>query len=85
MSDELNFCPFCSASQHKVFAIDSELSFCKECNRFFRFSPASYACPKCKSRKIIDSEFPSPDGQLVFQCQTCKKMFSGKEFFTKPG
>jgi hypothetical protein len=85
MSDELNFCPFCMASQHKLFAYGNEQFFCKECNRFFKCSPMVYSCPKCNSKKIIDSDFPSPDGQIVFQCQSCKKMFAAREFFNKTG
>jgi transposase-like protein len=83
MNDEINFCPFCSASQHKLFNCADETYFCKECNKFFKANPVTYSCPKCNSKRIIDSDFPSPDGQVVFQCQSCKKMFSAKDFFAK--
>ncbi|MFH0978844.1 MAG: hypothetical protein V1837_06100 [Candidatus Woesearchaeota archaeon] len=81
--DEINFCPFCSASQHKIFTVKEDQYFCKECNRFFKADHLFYNCPKCNSKKIVDSDFPSPDGQVVFQCQSCKKMLSAKDFFSK--
>lgn len=81
MSDELNFCPFCNASGHKIAAFPKDTLFCRECNRFFRLEPLSFRCPKCNSRKIVDSDFPSPDGQLVFHCQSCKKMVPAREFW----
>jgi len=83
MSDELNFCPFCSAAQHKVWTYKEDSYFCKECNRFFDCRHNIFSCPKCSSKKIADSDYPSPDGQMVFQCQSCKKLFSAKDFFSK--
>lgn len=81
---ELNFCPYCDAPQHKVFHMeDKDLHFCKSCNTFFRLKEVKYECFKCGSTKIADSEFPAPDGRIVFQCKKCKKMFSGNEFFEK--
>jgi hypothetical protein len=83
MNDEINFCPFCSAAQHKIVSCGGELMFCRECNKFFKCTQLSYQCPKCRSKKIVDSEFPSPDGQIVFQCQSCKRMFPARDFFRK--
>ncbi|MFH1510685.1 MAG: hypothetical protein ABIF10_03255 [Candidatus Woesearchaeota archaeon] len=83
MTDEINFCPFCSAAQHKIAAVAEGLMFCRECNRFFKLEHVMLPCPKCNSKRIKDSEFPSPDGQLVFQCQSCKRMFPAKNFFNK--
>ena len=83
MMTELNFCPFCAAAQHKVASYEDKLFFCKECNKFFEFKHVELPCPKCGSKKIIDSDFPTPDGQLVIQCSVCKKMYAAKEFLTK--
>lgn len=80
---EINFCPFCDAPQHKLAGIKEGMYFCKECNRFFKSSQVNFKCLKCSSTDIIDSEFPSPDGQLVFQCNKCKNMASAKEFLEK--
>ena len=78
----VNFCPYCDASQHKVVEIkDERIYFCKECNRFFRNEILQMKCKKCESTNIVDSEFPSPDGQMVFQCRKCKKMYPAVEFF----
>lgn len=82
---EINFCPYCDASQHKIAAISEEKFFCKECNRFFKIQEKKMRCLKCSSTDIVDSEFPSPDGQMVFQCRKCKKMFSAKEFLSNNG
>jgi hypothetical protein len=82
--EELNFCPYCDAAQHKVtYMPDQELYFCKTCNNFFRLKDIKFECFKCGSTKIEDSDFPSPDGEIVFQCKKCKKMFSASEFFEK--
>ena len=81
---ELNFCPFCDAAQHKVILLEKQnLHFCKLCNTFFSLEESKYECFKCGSTRIEDSDFPSPDGQVVFQCKKCKKMFSATEFFEK--
>lgn len=80
MSD-INFCPFCDTSAHKIVEIQENFLFCKECNRFYRIDELRFKCKKCQGEDIIDSEFPNPDGQIVFQCKKCKKMMPAKEFF----
>lgn len=82
---ELNFCPYCDAPQHKVCLVKEDLYFCKECNRFFSLTEKKMKCLKCSSTDIVDSDFPSPDGQMVFQCSKCKKMASAKDFFQRNG
>ena len=77
--DEINFCPFCDASEHKILTIKGELLFCKECNRFFQIEEKKLKCIKCDSTNLTDSNFPAPNGDFVFQCKDCKKMFSTKE------
>ena len=81
MSD-LNFCPFCDSPGHKVLDLQTQY-FCRSCNKFFTLAIVQYKCPKCGSLKCQDSDFPAPDGQIVIQCQKCKKMFSLKEFLEK--
>lgn len=80
---ELNFCPFCDAPQHKVLLFNEHLFFCKICNVFFNLEEKHLICPKCKSKKIEDSDFPAPNGDVVFQCARCRKMFSAREFLEK--
>ena len=75
---ELQFCPYCNASEHKILQIGTHY-FCKECEKFFSLSPLKVECPKCEKKTITISDFPMPDGGLVFQCMSCKKMFSLKE------
>ncbi len=82
---EVNFCPFCNASQHKIIDFQEKFFFCKECNKFFNLNILEMKCPKCSSKRVGDSEFPTPDGQLVIQCSSCKKMYAGKEFLEKNG
>ena len=79
---DVNFCPFCDSPRHKLNSIKEGFFFCRECNTFFKLNDVKLKCLKCSSTEIGDSEFPSPDGQLVFQCMKCKKMFSAKEFFS---
>lgn len=81
--DELNFCPYCDAPQHKVAMFDESFYFCKDCNRFFNLEMKKLQCLKCESDRIEDSDFPAADGDMVFQCKKCKKMFSAKEFLEK--
>jgi len=81
--DDIDFCPFCSAQGHKVVDLSNSLFFCKNCNKFFILTQKVFLCPKCSSKKIVDSEFPSPAGELVFQCDSCKKMYTAKEFLQK--
>ena len=81
--NELNFCPFCDAPGHKVVSVNDKLYFCKLCNKFFLNEFIQMQCPKCESKRYVDSDFPTPDGQLVIQCQSCKKMFSLKDFMEK--
>jgi len=80
---ELNFCPFCDAPQHKVPLFNSNLFFCRVCNKFFSLEEKELKCLKCNSVRIEDSDFPAPNGEVVFQCMKCKKMFSSKEFLEK--
>lgn len=80
--DDINFCPFCDASNHKVTAVKGSLLFCKECNHFFQIENKKLKCLKCNSTNLVDSDFPGPDGSLVFQCRDCKKMFSTKELLS---
>ena len=75
---EVNFCPFCDAPQHKILSHDS-LMFCKECKNFFRLEEVKLKCLKCKSTDVVNSDFPSPSGEVVFQCNKCRKMYSAKE------
>lgn len=77
---EINFCPFCDASQHKILLCKDNIFFCKECSKFFRFEDVELKCPKCSSTGISKSEFPSPSGDAVFQCNSCKKALSASEF-----
>lgn len=83
--EDINFCPFCNAPGHKVTLCPDKICFCRECNKFFRFEHIEFKCPKCGSSKIVDSDFPAPDGEIVFQCRKCMKMFSAKEFLAKNG
>ncbi|MBW2975450.1 hypothetical protein KY366_07050 [Candidatus Woesearchaeota archaeon] len=78
---EINFCPFCDAPQHKILLCREDAFFCKECSRFFRLSELGMKCPKCDSLKIVKSDFPSPSGEVAFQCSDCKKILSASEFF----
>lgn len=80
---ELNFCPYCDAASHKVVSLSNQWYFCKSCNKFFTNEIKQLECPKCQGKRYADSDFPSPDGQLIIQCQSCKKMFSLKEFLEK--
>lgn len=74
-----DFCPFCGAMKHKILLLKDELYFCKECNRFFKFEKIVVRCPKCNSPNLVDSEFPSPDGEVIIQCRGCRKMYTAKE------
>ena len=78
---ELNFCPFCDAPQHKLLACSNDVFFCKDCNKFFKFSELILKCIKCDSTNIMKSDFPAPNGEAVFQCKDCKKSFSATQFF----
>ena len=77
---EINFCPFCDAPQHKILLCKGNIFFCKECSRFFELKEVELKCPKCDSRNIIKSDFPSPSGEAAFQCNDCKKTLSATEF-----
>lgn len=74
-----DFCAFCGSLGHKMVMLKEGMYFCKECNKFFEFEKKVFRCPKCNSPNIVDSEFPSPDGGMIFHCQGCRKMFSAKE------
>ena len=77
---EINFCPFCDAPQHKILYCKSDVFFCKQCSRFFKFIEVKMKCPKCDSEQITKSDYPSPTGEAVFQCNKCKKAISATEF-----
>lgn len=80
---EISFCPFCSANAHKVLSYNDCSFFCRDCNTFFDLNLNHVKCPKCDSEKIEDSDFPSPDGQIILQCRSCKKMFTASELVTQ--
>jgi len=73
------FCPFCSAMHHKVVLLDENMYFCKECNKFYTLEHKKFRCPKCNSPNLVDSDFPSPDGNMVFHCRGCRKMHSAQD------
>lgn len=77
---EINFCPFCDSPQHKILLCKSDIFFCKECSRFFKLKELELKCPKCDSKSVVKSDFPSPVGEAVFQCNSCKKTLSASEF-----
>jgi Zn finger protein HypA/HybF involved in hydrogenase expression len=77
---DLNFCPNCNAAHFKIIRCDDKLCFCRECSKFFLFEALSLKCTKCESDKIVKSDFPSPKGEVVFQCSKCKKMWPASEF-----
>jgi hypothetical protein len=81
--DDVNFCPYCDSPSHKLLNYKDEMFFCRVCNSFFLLSKIKLICPKCDADKIEDSEFPSPDGQIILQCKSCKKMFSAKELLER--
>ena len=78
---EMNFCPYCNAAQHKLMNCADDIFFCKDCNRFFSFKALELKCPKCDKTSIRKSDFPSPNGEAVFQCNSCKKSVSASDFF----
>ena len=71
---KINFCPFCDAPTHKLILLGEKLVYCKACEKFFNLSEEKLKCVKCGSENIRCSDFPSPDGALIFQCEKCKKM-----------
>jgi len=77
---EINFCPFCDASDFKLILCNKDLFFCKECNKFFNLEELKLKCCKCDKTNIRKSDFPSPSGEVVFQCNDCKRNFSSSEF-----
>jgi uncharacterized protein YbaR (Trm112 family) len=83
MQDDVNFCPYCDASSHKLLMHNGDEFFCRECNSFFRLEKIALVCPKCGATKIEDSDFPGPEGQIVLQCKSCKKMFNAKDIIEK--
>lgn len=80
----INFCPNCSSQEHKIIEFNSTY-FCKSCDAFFKYEKSELKCPKCDSMRIRHSDFPTPSGEVVFQCQSCKKMYPASEFFKKNG
>jgi hypothetical protein len=82
MDKEISFCPYCNTPSHKILSQDETSFFCRECNTFFSLKQIHLKCPKCDSDKIEDSDFPSPDGQIILQCRHCKKMFSAKDLLS---
>lgn len=79
--EDINFCPFCDSPRHKLLLLDGNLIFCRHCRKFFRLSEVYFKCWKCDSKKFQCSEYSSPDGQVVFQCLLCKKLFTKNDFF----
>ena len=77
---EVNFCPFCDAPQHKILYCKGDIFFCKLCSKFFKLKEVSLKCQKCDSNQIVKSDYPSPTGEAVFQCNVCKKALSATEF-----
>ena len=78
--EEMNFCPYCSAAQHKLLLCRETTFFCKECNRFFKFEPVDLKCERC-SGQLRKSDFDSPSGGAVFFCNKCKRTYSASELF----
>lgn len=79
--DEMSFCPYCSASRHKLLLCKEDTFFCKECNRFFVFEPIEIKCERCNG-KLIKSDFDSPSSGAVFFCNKCKRTYPSNELFT---
>jgi len=79
--EEINFCPYCDAAQHKIMLCRSDTFFCKECNRFFSLSLIKLKCSKCRKTNITKSDFPAASGEPIFHCRDCKKMSPASEFF----
>jgi ribosomal protein L37AE/L43A len=77
---EVNFCPFCDSPAHKLVLLADNLFYCKQCENFFTLKEEKLECSKCNSTEIKCSDFPSPDGSLIFQCEKCKKMFDIRTF-----
>lgn len=75
---EINFCPHCDASQHKLMLCKEGIFFCKECNRFFKFEALDFKCLRCKG-EIRKSDFSSPKGEAVFMCIKCKRTYTVNE------
>jgi len=82
MSD-IEACPFCNTSAHKVVHFSNDVYYCKECVKFFQINTTEPRCPKCNSKRVRHSEYPMPNGEAVFHCDVCKKNFSAKDFFEK--
>jgi len=78
---ELNFCPFCSAQEHKLIIINEKYNLCRECGKFFLLNNLSLKCPKCDKTDIINSDFPGSKGELILMCKSCKKMATVNDFF----
>ncbi len=76
--DEINFCPFCDAPQHKLMLLRENNLFCKECSRFFSLEELDIRCSRCKG-KLRKSDFPSPKGDPLFMCSKCKRTFPFSE------
>ncbi len=53
--------------------------YCKDCSHFFSVREIELKCPRCDKKRLSISDFPMPDGSIVFQCAGCKKMFSLKD------
>ncbi len=82
---DLNFCPNCESPGHRIVEFNDQLHFCKVCNSFFNLSYLELKCPKCGNLKVRTSDFPSPKGELVFQCEKCKRTYPTSDFFKKNG
>ena len=79
---EINFCPFCSAGVNKIMVLNDSL-YCKECERFFYADQKKYTCHACNKGRMEVSDFPMPNGEIILQCRSCKKLVSLKEYFKK--
>lgn len=72
------YCSFCSAPKNKLLILENAI-YCKECDKFFTIKKTSFKCPKCKKGNLKLSDFPMPDGSIVFHCGSCKRMCSSEE------
>lgn len=80
--EDINFCPYCDASQHKIMNI-SRAYFCSECCRFFSLETVSMQCPKCARNNISKSDFAGAGGEAIFQCRACKHMFPASDLIKR--
>jgi len=79
---DVNFCCYCGAMSNKILTF-SDKSYCKSCDRFFQLKTDKVKCPKCFKGNMKISDFPMPDGAVVFHCNSCKRMCSLEEISRK--